>query len=247
MEGIKIFNVQTLIDEIVVKNNQVRSGQRDGAKFHISDAGGCYRARVFKRRGYQPTREIETPALRKMLAGSAGHDQIQKLLRYQGKLFLAESELETEHLKGHPDGVIKNGELVLLEIKTIEKFQMGYIKKQGAKRPHELQMFTYWSLLRKDLPELNRAVLSYIKREDFEAHDFYYNWSEEIQKQVDEEWNTLILYWTNNALPPCTCKDLYDGNGPKYCRYGITDKECCSELLYTKMKNETEIPRVMMN
>lgn len=222
-----MFSMQSLIDEMVEKQNQVKSGKRDNAKFNVSDAGGCYRARFYKRLGVEPTRLIETASLRKMLAGEAGHEKLQYLLRRHGKLYLSETELETEHLKGHPDAVVKNGQLALLEIKTIEKWGMGWIKKTGAKREHKLQMFTYWSLLRKDLPKLDNAVLSYVKREDFEAHDFYFQWTADIQKQVDDEWQPLITMWNDGNLPACTCKDLYDGAGPKYCRYGVDDTTCC--------------------
>ena len=229
-----MFSVQTLINEAVEKNNQVKAGERDGAKFHISDAGKCYRERFYKRLGIEPTRVIDTPALRKMVAGDAGHEKIQQLLRRYGKLFMSEATVETEHIKGHFDAVIKNGDLVLLEIKTIEKWGMGYIKKDGAKREHKLQLFTYWSLLRKALPKLDNAVLSYIKREDFEAHDFYFKWTPDIEQEVEDEWNPLGEMWETQTLPPCTCKDLSDGVGPKYCRYSTTDTECCDEALYTQ-------------
>jgi hypothetical protein len=223
-----MFNMQALLDEAITKNSQYKGGQRDNAKFSVSDAGGCYRARVYKRLGVEPTREIEIAGLRKMQAGTAGHEHIQYLL----KLFLSETELETEHLKGHPDAVVKNGELSLLEIKTIEKWGMTHITNKGAKPEHKLQMFTYWSLLRKELLNLNSAVLSYVKREDFGCKDFYFNWSDEIQEKVDNEWNPLIRLWENKKLPACSCKEMYDGNGAKYCRYSTSDKECCDESLF---------------
>lgn len=231
------MNIQTLINEVIEKESQYKTGQRNNAKFSISDAGTCYRARVYKRLGYAPTREIEIEALRKMTAGSAGHEKLQGLL--ESKLLLSESAVETEHLLGHPDGVIKsNGVKELIEIKTIEKWQMGWIKKIGAKNEHLLQMFTYWSLLRTDITELNRAVLTYVKREDFEAHDFYFNWSDNVQKQVDDEWTPLIKHWIDKTLPDCTCHLMYDGKGPRYCRYleSWDEKEktgkCCNTKLF---------------
>lgn len=242
-----MFNVQALIDEGVEKNNQYKSSQRNKDRFHISDAGGCYRARVYKRLGIEPTREIETPALRKMLAGDAGHYQIQQLLRKNGNLVMSEGVVENDQIIGHFDALLKNGELSLLEIKTIEKWGMGHIKKTGAKREHKLQMFTYWSLLRKDLPQLDNAVLSYVKREDFQTHDFYFKWSDEIQKEVTAEWEPLIEAWVMGTLPACTCKNMYDGAGPKYCRYSTSDTECCDESLYTLTEKQTANPRVMTN
>jgi len=232
------FNIQTLINEVIEKESQYKTSKRDNQKFNVSDAGGCYRARVYKRLGIEPTRDIDIASLRKMTAGTSGHNMLQSLLERGNKLFMSENEVGTEHLLGHPDGIIKHQDTkYLLEIKTIEKFQMGYIKKEGAKSPHLLQMFTYWTLLRKDITDLNRAILSYVKREDFEAHDFYFNWSDNIQTQIDEEWNPLIKHWIDKTLPDCTCHLMYNGSGPKYCRYGIDETKCCDEKLFKKEKN----------
>ncbi len=227
------YNIQTLINEVITASSAYNTSKRDNRKFSISDSGGCYRARIYKRLGIEPTRTIEIEALRKMTAGNAGHEKLQALLNK--KLFLTETTLEDEHRMGHPDGVIKSGnDKILVEFKTIEKFQMGYIKKQGAKQPHVLQMFTYWSLLREDIKDLDHAVLSYVKREDFEALDFHFIWNEGISAQINDEWMPLIQYWIDKILPPCTCKDMYDGNGPKYCNYlnNIENLTCCDEKLF---------------
>lgn len=232
------LNIQSIINEIIEKNSAYNTTKRDNRKFSISDSGGCYRARIYKRLGVGPTRTIDIEGLRKMEAGNAGHEKLQQLLWRGKKLFLSESEVGDEHRLGHPDGVIKSGDMKwLVEFKTIEKFQMGYIKKQGAKQPHVLQMFTYWSLLRQDITNLNRAVLSYVKREDFETHDFYFNWSDQIQAQIDAEWEPLIKHWTDKTLPGCTCAELYNGAGPKYCRYleNAENLTCCNDKLFTSV------------
>ena len=66
------LNIQTIINEIVEENNQYKSGLRNNGKFSISDAGTCYRARIYKRMGVEPTRTIPIENLRKMVAGAAG-------------------------------------------------------------------------------------------------------------------------------------------------------------------------------
>lgn len=231
------LNIQSIINQIIEKESAFSTKKRDNAKFNISDAGGCYRARIYKRLGIAPTRTIEIEALRKMTAGNAGHEKLQQLLWRGKKMFMSENEVESEHLLGHPDGIIKSGNIKhLVEFKTIEKFQMGYIRKQGAKQPHLLQMFTYWTLLRKDITDLDRAVLSYVKREDFEACDFNFIWSENIQTQVDKEWIPLVQHWNDKTLPDCTCKEMYDGAGPKYCNYlnNLEALTCCDPKLFTK-------------
>lgn len=240
-----MFNMQTLIDECVEKNNQVKGGKRDKDNFHVSDAGTCYRKRFYKRLGVEPTKDIPVANLRKMLAGDAGHTQLQYILKRNGNLLASEGEVKAPHIVGHFDAIVKNGEKVLLEIKTIEKFQASWIKKTGAKPEHKLQVFTYWSMLRKDYSDLDTAVLSYVKREDFEAHDYYFNWSETIQEQVNKEWEPLVKYWESQELPPCTCSVDYGGNGVKYCRYQIDELNCCDESLYGLSKKQIESPVVM--
>ncbi len=227
------YNIQTLINEVITKESAYNTSKRDNRKFSISDSGGCYRARIYKRLGIEPTRVIEIEALRKMQAGSSAHDKLQALLTKGKYLFLSESRLEDEHRIGHPDGVIKSGDnKILVEFKTIEKFQMGYIRKQGAKQPHVLQMFTYWSLLREDLKDLNHAVLSYVKREDFEALDFHFIWNEGVQTQVNAEWEPLIKHWADKTLPDCECPSMYGGSGIKYCRYMVSETTCCEPKLF---------------
>lgn len=240
-----MFDINTLINEIVIKNNSYKSADRNKTKFHVSDAGGCYRARFLKRLGVEPTRQIEAPALKKMIAGDASHEKLQQLLRRHGNLVASEGTVEAEHYIGHFDAIVKNGVKTLLEIKTNEKWGMGYIKKQGAKKEHELQVFTYWSLLRNDYKDLNDCTILYMKREDWEGKAFNYIWNEKIQAKVDAEWKPLIEYWTKRELPPCTCPAMYDGSGPKYCRYGTTDTECCDGLLYTFKKENEVVPIVM--
>ena len=238
----RMFNVQKLIDKSIETNYQFKGDLRDNEKFHVSDSGTCYRKRFYKRLGIVPTGKIDTKSLRKMVAGDAGHEKIQWLLNRYGNLFASEGELETEHIKGHFDGVVKNGkEKSLLEIKTIEKWSMGYIKKDGPKNEHVLQLFTYWWLLRQDYLNLDQAVLSYIKREDFETHDFYYKWNKKLVTKVLKEWKPLVAYWKKKKLPPCTCDEDYGGNGVKYCRYKTkSGKRCCSKALFTNYLKREE-------
>lgn len=242
-----MINVQTIINDAVQKNN-VRTGlKRDGAKFHISDAGNCYRQRYLKRLGVERQRDIPVGNLRKMLAGDAGHEKLQQLLREQRKLFSSESVIETEHIKGHYDGILKDGDSkTVLEIKTIEKWAMGYIKSGGPKKNHIIQMFTYWKFLREDYTNLDQAILFYVKREDFEGVPFNFLWSQEIEDKVEKEWAPLLDYWTRGELPPCTCHADYDGNGVKYCNYPTLNEAgdvigCCDASLAETVKKEVTV------
>lgn len=59
----------------------------------------------------------------------------------------------------------------------------------------------------------------------------------ELEKSVEDELAMLNKHWAEKTLPPCTCKDLYNGNGPKYCQYKTEGKNaCCSEELFKNHK-----------
>lgn len=234
-----MIDIQKMIDKAVEQRSQVRGSLRDNDYFHVSDAGTCYRKRYFKRLGIEPRVPIVVGALRKMLAGDAGHEMLQQTLQRYGTLLAAEGEVTTSitQIKGHFDAIVEDDkDRVLIEFKTIEKWGMTHIKKDGPKVEHLLQMFTYWHLLRPDYTNLNQATLVYIKREDFEAISFDYLWDTSIKDQVLAEWQPLTKFWRNRELPECTCNRDYGGNGVKYCRYINPDGEtCCSkELLNIK-------------
>lgn len=230
----EVIDLQKIINDAVEKRSQIRTGSRDTSYFHVSDAGTCYRKRYLKRLGVEPKVPIAVGALRKMLAGDAGHEMLQNTLKWHGALFAAEGEILTNDIKGHFDAIVKSSGIskVLTEFKTIEKWGMKYIKEDGPKSEHILQMFTYWSHLRKDYTALDQATLFYVKREDFEGVPFNYLWSDDIADKVAQEWMPLIKAWTAKKLPDCTCHLDYGGNGIKYCRYISEDGEtCCSEDL----------------
>lgn len=251
-----MISMQQILDNAVVARSGYRGTLRDADKFHCSDAGTCFRKRYFKRLGIEPVVPIPTASLRKMLAGDAGHEMIQGLLKYSGDLYAHEQEVGNEDIKGHHDGIIKPGygpEKVLVEFKTIEKWSMTHIKGSckcagsfdadgkpkdhsfGPKPEHLLQMFTYWLFLRAEYTGLNQATIVYVKREDFGAEQFDFQWSDEIAQKVAAEWSPLLAFWQTKTLPDCTCDKDYGGNGLAYCRYKNEDgTKCCQPELLEK-------------
>lgn len=229
-----MLNVGKLIDQAVVARSEAKGAKRSASHFHVSDAGLCYRKRFLKRMGVPPTRLIPPGALRKMLAGEGGHEILQETLQGYGALFAAELEVRTEDILGHFDAIVKDGDhKVLLEFKTVEKWSMGHIKKDGPKPEHIMQMFTYWTMLRRDFTYLNQATLVYLMREDFQNISFDYLWDREVATRVSAEWSPLLGYWMRGELPPCTCNKDYGGSGISYCQYQAPDKEsCCSATLF---------------
>lgn len=234
-------DTQTLIDESIQEWSDTKSALRDNSLFSVSDAGLCYRSRFFKRLGVPTTRITPVGALRKMLAGEAAHEKLQEVLRSTGALVSSEMALKSPRgILGHYDAIVTapSGEHTLLEFKTIEKFQMTHIKKDGPKLPHVLQTFTYWHLLRMRGANTNlgQATLVYLMREDFNSVSFDYLWDGEVSRRVRAEWSPLLGYWDRQELPPCTCHLDYGGNGVSYCRYQTSPDTCCDEELLVKVK-----------
>lgn len=236
-----MINTQRLIDDSIKQWSEAKERERDNSYFSVSDAGLCYRSRFLKRLGVPSTRVTPVGALRKMMAGEAAHEKLQAVLHASGQL---ESFEETLHLwpdvLGHYDAVVKEGkERILLEFKTIEKWQMGHIKKDGPKPQHVLQMFSYWFQLRaKKTENLNQATLIYVQREDYQQVQYDYLWSREIADKTLAEWLALISAWRKQELPECTCLKDYGGKGPAYCRYQDTQNPeiCCKAELATFIK-----------
>lgn len=243
-----MISIQKLIDESIQEWSNTKSASRDNSKFSVSDAGLCYRARYYKRLGIPATRVTPVGALRKMLAGEAGHEKLQEVLQASGALVSSEEPLELwGEVLGHHDGVVvSEDERSLVEFKTIEKWGMTHIKKDGPKNPHILQMFTYWCALRKLKlhPTLDQATLAYIQREDFSQIQFDYLWPEgddEVTRRVEAEWYPLLLLWKNQVLPSCTCPEDYGGHGISYCRYQTSPETCCDSDLLNKAHNDVQI------
>jgi hypothetical protein len=230
-----MINIQDLIDTSIQAWSTDKGQARDASKFSVSDAGLCYRSRYLKRLGVPATRVTPVGALRKMMAGEAAHEKLQNVLRATGALVSSEEELEWgDHILGHYDAIVSHEEQpVLLEFKTIEKWSMSHIKKDGPKHPHVLQMFTYWHLLRsvEQYEHLDQATLTYVQREDFSQVQFDYLWVEGLSKLVLDEWRPLVNYWRKKQLPDCTCASDYGGNGISYCRYQESADKCCNEEL----------------
>jgi hypothetical protein len=239
-----MISIQKLIDESIQEWSDTKSAARDNTKFSVSDAGLCYRARYYKRLGIEPTRVTPVGALRKMMAGEAAHEKLQAVLFATGHLESSEGPLALwGEVLGHYDAIVGSGdELVLNEYKTIEKWGMTHIKRDGPKNPHILQMFTYWYALRTlgFYPDLGQATLAYIMREDFSQIQFDYLWGDEVVKRVEAEWHPLLLLWKQQVLPDCTCPLDYGGNGISYCRYQSSPEECCSENL-NKARSDVQI------
>lgn len=106
----------------------------------------------------------------------------------------------------------------LAEIKSINPRAFKFLKKDGPKRAHQLQLGSYFSMVNNDpslVPvEPTAGRLIYIgKDNDAPILDFTYEeaWTDEADAVVQD----LNTYWDAREVPPCTCAGWEVG----YCRY----------------------------
>jgi hypothetical protein len=132
------------------------------------------------------------------------------------------------------------------EIKSINPRAFSYLKKDGAKRGHKLQIGSYFSMATKapeQVPTMpDTGYLVYVSKDndapilDFQMEDA---WVAEADEVVDE----LNHYWRAGELPPCTCEGWEIG----YCDYlqdsgrsvtgrakktAVAGIDCCPPHLY---------------
>lgn len=240
--------------------DQLREEQEEWAPetryWRASDTGKCLRQRYYKRAGVPFTKPYDDRTLRVFRAGDIFHEWLQGLAEQRGVLVAKEAEVWGEGVIGHFDALIKpNGsdELYLYDFKSKHSYGFKYLNTDGAQKDHKAQVTLYKMLIEKNgyatLEEIDGEEVSvnyppakvtscrilYISKDDLRVLEFDGQADEE---EIKEEYRILNKAWENQILPPCTCHEMYNGNGHKYCAYNQGDS-CCSENLIKGRKHET--------
>lgn len=203
--GIRPQLDQWLLD----KSKEVRDY---GDYWSASSAGYCQRKVIFERLGV-PHVETEADARKQRVftAGHLFHDWIQGITKESGLSIASELELQDETLmiRGHFDDLIKvDDNVILYDYKTQNSRAFTYQKNQAMSYFHKMQLGTYL-LMMKDRP--TEARILYISKDDLRMEEKQLLWSDELEKEVLEYWNTLNAHWEKKTLPSCTCADHSGG------------------------------------
>lgn len=137
-----------------------------------SSVGGCLRARFYGRKGFSQER-IQARTQRIFDNGSMVHERIQRDLENAEILLMDEVPVFDldYNIQGHTDGILKlkENELGILEIKSINSRQFGELKSE--KEMHRFQGLCYLhciekhrKFLRAEYPTKGRFALSTSKR-----------------------------------------------------------------------------------
>lgn len=210
-----------------------------GECWSASSAGYCMRKVVFDRLGVEPVKQ-DARKQKVFSVGHIFHEWIQDITRNANLSVEQELELVDDNLKikGHIDDLIDtdNG-YILYDYKTQHSYAFKY---QGEMSPyHRMQLGTYMMMLRNtNYPKLNEARILKISKDDLRMTEEQLFWSEELEADVLNYWNTINDYIARQKMPPCTCEGFMatDKYNPYY-----YNGEPCSKQWYDRWKSNKEL------
>ena len=201
---------------------------RDHSYFHDSAAGSCLRQRVLRRAGYEAA-PLQADDLRNFGFGHMVHELIQSALLSKGAIPLEngkpllERSVKSENGGGTYDCLVDldgDGKLTLMDIKTCSVFAFAHLKKEGAKKNHQMQVCRYWLKLKDKYP-IRDVRIYYLEKDKGWTREFGIPMSEKlIQETLDDiklEQSAWSIYEKDQTLPPMISADSDRAWECKYC------------------------------
>jgi hypothetical protein len=135
-------------------------------------------------------------------------------------------------IKGHYDDIIKaEDNLILYDYKTANSRSFDYKKEMS--HFHRYQLGTYLHMLRqtKEYKNLTEARVLTIEKDTLRTKEFVLMWSDDLEAEILNYWNTINDFWKNKKLPPCTCEEQEGGfmAKPAYNPYFYNGQPCSRE------------------
>lgn len=179
-------------------------------KFYVSDMGKCLRMRYLKRKGIKGLYGAE--AYYTFAHGDFIHNLIYKSFESAGILHSLEQKVETEHFSGRYDGKITyEGKTLMFDGKSTNPYVMKRIQAgAGDNRENIMQTLAYMMIdpEAKDLDD--RGVVVYVNKLPSDKvcptiilPKIYH--LELYRKDIQEDMDTIVDYWNQDKIPPCTC------------------------------------------
>ena len=192
------------IIEIIDENLRgERKAEIRPTKWRVSGMGTCIRQRYLERVG-APCQPFEPRVLRVFKIGKILHEYIQELLGYNNLLVAKEGTVENDHIRGHFDAIVKDGDnQILYEFKSVHSRKFHYVRKRGGMDKHHIkQVLTYFMLLKPKYPKLKEARIVYFSKDDLCIEEQMFYLTPEREAEIKDELATLDKYWEEKKLPP---------------------------------------------
>jgi hypothetical protein len=200
--------VSDAIEQYLVAKN-LREESSKPKKFYISDMGKCMRIRYLKRKGIAS--ELSPFVYWIFEMGNMIHDFGYKALEAQSLLLATEEPFETEHFSGRYDGKVRDIKPTLFDFKSAGEYAMKKAIAGGDSEENIAQILTT-VMLKKDAGEevADSGLLIYMNKEPKDqmpkiAFTREYVLTNVREKALRNEMDTLVNYWVDDKIPPCTC------------------------------------------
>jgi len=189
------IKITSLINNAIVQDG--KREEREITSWHISALGSCLRGVYFQRLKVLRDNEMTAKDLAQMKIGSLIHDYIQKILTksLEGKDIKIETEKRVEipefGATGYADIVLTNGDSEVVELKSANKDSFAFIKKQGPKENHQMQLWSYLYGL-----GIKQGRLIYLSKDYMDTQEFIFKVSDKnIEQRVRDEFGLLNKAW----------------------------------------------------
>ena len=203
--------IQQLIDNALIKEQELKSKRIRSGKFSPSSFGRCYRMQFWNRKNEPQTNPPDVEALRRFKVGNIIHDYMQSFfLNAQREVMV----LDKDDVIGFADIVLDNE---VIDIKSCRSFEFKTFAKEGydigvGKTTNCLQVTSYALFLNKPL-----ARLIFIEKDALDSKEFplvIADWKE----RIEDELQILRGQWARQELPQPIPR-AYGGKECQYCSF----------------------------
>ena len=190
------LKITSIIDEAILQNGQREP--KEITSWHCSALGSCLRGVYFQRLGMPRDNEITAREVSSMKVGSLIHNYIQTILiesLKDNKEINVEAEVRVDipefGATGYADIKITNGNSEIIELKSTNKDSFAFIKKQGAKDNHQMQLWTYLYGL-----NIKQGRIVYLSKDYMDKQEFIIRLDDkELESKVRNEFDLLNRAW----------------------------------------------------
>lgn len=227
------------------------SNERARGCIHPSELHKCVRAQVYHIIGAPENNEsgaIDPKLARIFDNGHSVHARYQKYFTDMGitaKIIDGKTSTGVEvglgikelNVKGHADGILDMGELIVIEIKSIN--ERGFRELLKAKPEHIRQTMLYMLKFK-----IKKGIVLYENKNTQETKEFLVIWDDKIIKELETRCATINYALINKQLPIREMCELPTDSAAKYCPYS---RVCFTEKKFKELLKAEFWPEIERN
>ena len=222
------MNFQDIIDNALIKEEEIKSKRTRSGKFSPSSFGRCYRYQYWNRKNETKSNPVDVGALRRFKVGNIIHSYAQSFFPTAQREVLV---LSGDDLVGYADIVLENE---VVDIKSCRSYEFKLFLKKDfdvkvGKFQNCLQVCTYALYLNKP-----QARLIFIEKDALDSKEFVIK-TKDFKEAIEEELEILRGFWKQDKLP-APLPRAYGGKECNYCNF----KDKCFELEGKSIKEVTD-------